>query len=392
MTDPFARIRRLQESMDQHGLDAVLCRLPENVVFLSEHWPIHGVSIALLEREGRAHLLVPEIESAYADPEWADVEVFGWSLLKDRDLYQEVRERLTRLRDERGLASARIGVERSFEVVGSTYRAAEPIVPAEPWNAALAAVFPSATLLDCGPAIRDARKVKTAYELAKLRHANRIAEIGMQRFLAEVEPGMTETQVGAMIEHAIRAEGPGHDGARLVRASAEVAAGPDNSAGAVLLVPSTAYRIREGDLVMVELGVVVDGYWADLTYMAVAGREPSAEQRELHNIVLRAQQEAADQMRPGRPWSAPDEAARRVFAEAGLLDRFPHITGHGIGFRYHEFEPLLAPGADQPLEEGMVSSVEPGVYRPGFGGIRIEDIVAVGADGPDFLSTPREPW
>ncbi len=392
MTDPFARIRRLQESMDQHGLDAVICRLPENVVFLSEHWPIHGVSIAVLEREGRAHLLVPEIESAYANPDWAEVEVFGWLLLKDRDLYEEVRERLARIRDGRGLASARIGVERAFEVVAPSYRAAEPIVPAEPWNAALAEVFPAATLLDCGAAIADARKLKTAYELDKLRNANRIAELGMQRFLSEVEPGMTETQVGAMIEYAIRAEGPGRDGARLVRAAAEVAAGPDNSAGAVLLVPSTSYRIREGDLVMVELGVVVDGYWADLTYMAVAGREPSAEQRELHNTVLRAQRAAAEQMRPGQPWSAPDEAARRVIDEAGLLDRFPHITGHGIGFRYHEFEPLLAPGADQPLEEGMVSSVEPGVYRRGFGGIRIEDIVAVGADGPVFLSTPREPW
>ena len=392
MTDPRARIRRLQASMDQHDLDAVICRLPENVVFLTEHWPIHGVSIAVLEREGRAHLLVPEIESAYADPDWAEVEVFGWLLLKDRDLYDEVRERLTRVRGERGLASARIGVERSFEVVGSTYRAAEPIVPAEPWNAMLAEVFPAATLLDCAPAVQDARKVKTAYELDKLRNANRIAEIGMQRFLAELQPGMTEIEVGALIEHAIRAEGPGHGGARLVRASAEVAAGPDNAAGAVLLVPSTAYRIQEGDLVMVELGVVVDGYWADLTYMAVAGREPSTEQRDVHNAVLRAQQAAAAEMRPGRPWSAPDAAARHVLEEAGLLERFPHITGHGIGFRYHEFEPLLAPGADQPLEEGMVSSVEPGVYRPGFGGIRIEDIVAVGADGPDFLSTPREPW
>jgi Xaa-Pro dipeptidase len=392
VTDPFARIRRLQESMDQHGLDAVVCRLPENVVFLSEHWPIHGVSIAVLEREGRAHLLVPEIESSYANPDWADVEVFGWSLLKDRDLYEEVRERLTRVRDERGLVSARIGVERSSEVVGSSYRAAEPIVPAEPWNAALAEVFSSATLLDCGPAVRDARKVKTAYEIDKLRNATRIAEIGMRRFLTGVEPGMTEIEVGAMVEHAIRAEGPGQNGARLVRAAAEVAAGPVNSAGAVLLVPSTSYRIRERDLVMVELGVVVDGYWSDLTYMAVAGREPSAEQRTLHNTVLRAQQEAAEQMRPGRPWSAPDEAARRVFEEAGLLDLFPHITGHGIGFRYHEFEPLLAPGADQPLEEGMVSSVEPGLYRHGFGGIRIEDIVVVGADGPEFLSTRREPW
>ncbi|MDT3682166.1 MAG: Xaa-Pro peptidase family protein [Truepera sp.] len=392
MTDPFTRIRRLQASMRHHGLDAIVCRLPENVVFLSEHWPIHGVSIAVLEQEGRAHLLIPEIETAYANPDWADVEVFGWSLVKDRDLYEEVRERLSRIRDERGLSSACIGVEQSFEVVGSSYRAAEPIVPAAPWNAALTEVFPSATLVDCRPAVIDARKVKSTYELAKLRNANRIAEIGMQRFLAELEPGMTEIELGAMIEHAIRAEGPGHDGARLVRASAEVSAGPHNSARAVLLVPSTAYRIREGDLVMVELGVVVDGYWADLTYMAIAGREPSAEQRGLHNTVLRAQQEAADQMRPGRPWSAPDEAARRVFKDAGLLDHFPHITGHGIGFRYHESEPLLAPGADQPLEEGMVSSVEPGVYRFGSGGIRIEDIVAVGAQGPEFLSTPREPW
>lgn len=392
MTDPLARIRRLQASMNQRGLDAVICRLPENVVFLSEHWPIHGVSIAVLQREGRALLLIPEIESAYADPDWAEVEVFGWSLLKDRDLYDELRQRLTRVRDERGLAAARIGVERSFEVVGPTYRAAEPIVPAEQWNAALAEVLPAAALLDCGPAIVDARKVKTAYELDKLRVANRIAEIGMQRFLAELAPGMTEIEVGALIEYAIRAEGPGHGGARLVRASAEVAAGPDNAAGAVLLVPSTTYRIREGDLVMVELGVVVDGYWADLTYMAVAGREPSAEQRDIYNTVLRAQQAAATEMRPGRPWSAPDAAARRVLEEAGLLEHFPHITGHGIGFRYHEFEPLLAPGADQPLEEGMVSSVEPGVYRSGFGGIRIEDIVAVGRDGPVFLSTPREPW
>jgi Xaa-Pro aminopeptidase len=378
--------------MSQHDLDAVVCRLPENVVFLAEHWPIHGVSIAVLEREGHAHLLIPEIESAYANGDWAEIEVFGWSLVKDRDLYVEVRERLERIRDERGLASGRIGVERSFEVVGSTYRAAEPVVPAEPWSAALEEVFASATLVDCGPAIRDARKVKTPYELERLRNANQIAEIGMNRFVADVEPGMTEIEAGAMIEHAIRADGPGHGGARLVRASAEVAAGPQNSAGAVLLVPSTSYRIQEGDLVLVELGVVVDGYWADLTYMAVAGRDPDEDQRELYNTVLRAQQEAARQMRPGLPWSAPDEAARTVFEEAGLADRFPHITGHGIGFRYHEFEPVLAPGADTSLEEGMVSSVEPGVYRAGFGGIRIEDIVAVGAEGPDFLSTPRDPW
>ena len=69
-----------------------------------------------------------------------------------------------------------------------------------------------------------------------------------------------------------------------------------------------------------------------------------------------------------------------------------HITGHGVGFRYHESIPMLVPGAEERLEVGMVSSVEPGVYIPGFGGVRIEDNVAVGADGPSFLSTPRTPW
>ncbi len=97
-------------------------------------------------------------------------------------------------------------------------------------------------------------------------------------------------------------------------------------------------------------------------------------------------------MRNGNLCSAPDKAGRDVLEKAGLGKYFTHITGHGVGFRYHEFIPFLAPGAEDKLETGMVSSVEPGIYIDGFGGIRIEDNVAVGADGPVFLSTPRKPW
>jgi Xaa-Pro aminopeptidase len=81
-----------------------------------------------------------------------------------------------------------------------------------------------------------------------------------------------------------------------------------------------------------------------------------------------------------------------VLDKAGLGKYFVHITGHGVGLRYHEFIPFLMPGAMGTLEKGMVSSIEPGVYIPDFGGLRIEDNVAVGADGPIFLSTPRKPW
>ncbi len=202
---------------------------------------------------------------------------------------------------------------------------------------------------------------------------------------------MTENQVGAMVEYHIRSDGPGTKGARLARALCEVGAGPVGSTKGTLLVPSSTYTIQAGDFVMIELATDVDGYWSDLTYMAVAG-ESSARQKEVYNHLLEAQQAAAAEMRPGASFTDPDTAARKALEKAGLSQYFVHITGHGVGLRYHEFIPFLSPGVTGTLEKGMVSSIEPGIYIPDFGGVRIEDNVAVGAEGPIFLSTPRKPW
>jgi Xaa-Pro dipeptidase len=289
------------------------------------------------------------------------------------------------------LKGKKIGVEKSFEVTGPTYRAAEPVVPAAPWQNLLAEVFADAELVDAFDLISAARAIKGDYELEKLRVANEISEMGIHYALDKLEPGMTEAQVGALIEYKIRADGPGYKGARLMRANAEVAAGPVGSTKGTLLIPSTDYRTQEGDFVMVELATIVDGYWSDLTYMAVVG-EPSERQKEVYNTLLEAQQAAAQRMCQGASFSDPDSAARQVLEKAGLGEYFVHITGHGVGYRYHEFIPFLMPGAAGVLERGMVSSVEPGVYIPDFGGLRIEDNIAVGETGPIFLSTPRKPW
>lgn len=391
MTVNTFRIERLRAEMRQAGINALVCRLPENVAYLTDYWPHHGFSVAVLPVDGKTILFLPEIEEEYAKPDWADYTLFGWGLLKDGNLYENYRRLLSGVHDRLGLSSATVGVEQSFEVVGSTYRSAEPVVPAAPWSGLLNDVFAQATLVDTAGIIQIARAVKGPYELDMLRRANAIAEMGMNAFLAELQPGMSEVEIGALIEHTIRSKGPGYQGARLVRASAEVGAGTVGSAKGTLLVPSTTYVVQEGDIVMVELATVVDGYWSDLTYVAVAGT-PSERQKTVYNAVLDAQQAGAAQMKAGQPFTAPDTAARDVLKAADLDTYFVHITGHGVGWRYHEFIPFIMPGIEGTLEAGMVSSVEPGVYIPGFGGIRIEDNVAVGQDGPIFLSTPRQPW
>ncbi|MHC1781364.1 MAG: M24 family metallopeptidase [Anaerolineaceae bacterium] len=385
------RFETLQKKMAAAGLAALVCRLPENVVYLTEYWPHHGFSFVVFPQTGKPRLFVPEVEEEYTSTDWADVTTFGWGLLKDGDLYENFRRLLTGINESLSLKGKKIGVEQSWEVTAPTYRAAEPVVPGKPWHDLLASVFAGSTLVDNNDFLSGARSTKTAYELDKLRIANEIAEMGINYAIAGLKPGLTEAQVGAMIEYKIRADGPGYKGARLMHAFAEVGAGPVGSTKGTLLIPSTVYKLQEGDFVMIELATVVDGYFSDLTYMAVVG-QPSARQKEVYNHLLEAQQAAARALRPGASCDDPDKAARKVLDAAGLGQYFVHITGHGVGHRYHEFIPFLMPGAGGKLEEGMVTSVEPGVYIEGFGGLRIEDNVAVGKDGPVFLSTPRKPW
>jgi Xaa-Pro aminopeptidase len=117
----------------------------------------------------------------------------------------------------------------------------------------------------------------------------------------------------------------------------------------------------------------------------VAG-QPTAEQREVHELVRRAQGAAIAAVRPGAEAAAVDEAARRIIRQAGRDAQFMHITGHGLGYRYHEYAPLLAPGSRDILRAGMIHSVEPGLYGPAFGGIRIEDDLLVTEQGGEVLA------
>jgi len=183
----------------------------------------------------------------------------------------------------------------------------------------------------------------------------------------------------------VMVRGTAFHGTRRVRAFAQVATGPEESAvGYRPNEISTTRTLRDGDAALLELGVVVDGYWADRTRVRIAGR-PAAAQQKIFDVVREAQEAAIAAIRPGVLCAEVDAAARGVIRRNGYEQYFPHITGHGLGFRYHESVGLLAPSSTEVLAEGMIVTVEPGIYRQPEGGFRIEDDVLVTPTGAEVL-------
>jgi Xaa-Pro dipeptidase len=186
------------------------------------------------------------------------------------------------------------------------------------------------------------------------------------------------------------AKGIGYKGAQRVRGYAQVATGPEETSIAYRMNEiSTTRRLRSGDVAMLELGVVADGYWADRTRVRVAG-EPTDEQARVFATLCAAQRASIEAIRPGVTGAEVDEAGRAVIRDAGYGKAFPHITGHGLGFGYHESSPKLAPDSKDVLEEGMLTSVEPGIYFTPVGGFRVEEDVLVTKSGAEVLGEFRK--
>jgi Xaa-Pro dipeptidase len=219
-----------------------------------------------------------------------------------------------------------------------------------------------------------------------IKAAKEIAALGLQAFREKADIGVSGIDLVAHVEHTIMTRGPGHNGARRVRAFAQVSTGATETVIAYRpMVISTPRPMESGDLAVLEMAVVADGFWSDRTRAAVAG-QPSGEQKRAFDAVRRAQEATIEAIRPGVTAAEVDHAARGVLHAAGYDDEaFLHVTGHGLGLRYHEPTPLICPGGETVLEEGMVHTVEPGLYVPGMGGIRLEENVIVTATGCEVM-------
>lgn len=224
------------------------------------------------------------------------------------------------------------------------------------------------------------RQVKDREEIAAIRRAIDLAQRGFGVIRAALRPEKTEKQVADELEHQMRLFGAAREGFPSI-----VAAGP--RAALPHAVPG-AHPVGESDFLLIDWGARADLYHSDLTRVLVTGRI-SPKFRRIYEIVRKAQAKAIEAIRPGVTAEEVDAAARHVIAEAGFGRRFTHGLGHGIGLAVHE-APRMAARNTMLLRAGMVITVEPGVYLPGWGGVRLEDDVLVTRDGCEVLSSvPR---
>jgi Xaa-Pro aminopeptidase len=221
------------------------------------------------------------------------------------------------------------------------------------------------------------RTRKDAGELAHIRRAVEIAEGALAATIGEIHAGMTEFDVGARLERALRERGSEAHPFETIVAGGERSALPH--------ARCSGRTLRRGDLLIVDFGATSGGYCSDITRTFAIGAATS-EQRDVYDVVREANATASAGVRAGMRGSDADALAREYIERLGLGAEFGHSLGHGIGLDVHE-APRLAKTADAPLPLGSVVTIEPGVYREGWGGVRIEDDVFLGADGPTVLTS-----
>ena len=241
---------------------------------------------------------------------------------------------------------------------------------------------PSARFVDISPAVIKTRLVKDAQEIDLIQRACDIASRSFEETLAFIRSGVTEAEIAAELVYRMQKNGATAPSFRTIVGSGPNGAEPHYSAG--------PRKIERGDMIVIDFGAQYRMYCSDITRTVVIGR-PSAEQRRMYDTVARAQAAALAKMKPGARGKSVDATARSLIDRTKYKGRFIHGLGHSVGLAVHDPSSGLSPGSDLVLRPNMVLTNEPGVYVPGFGGVRIEDDVQVTKGVPRVLSTaPRE--
>lgn len=220
------------------------------------------------------------------------------------------------------------------------------------------------------------RLIKSEDEQSILRYAAKIADKAFEHILNYIKPGVRELDIANELEYFMRKEGASSSSFEIIVASGIRSSLPHGAA--------SNKKISHGELVTLDFGALYNGYCSDITRTVAVGKI-SDQLKEIYDVVLTAQRIGVEGIKPGMKASEADALTRNYITEQGYGNYFGHSTGHGIGLEIHE-GPALSPRSDVALEEGMVVTVEPGIYLPNIGGCRIEDDVVITENGNERLT------
>ncbi|HEY2460698.1 MAG TPA: Xaa-Pro peptidase family protein [Candidatus Acidoferrum sp.] len=372
--------RHVRQMMEQHDLDAIVVRAPDNVLYLTNYWTMKGYDLVIFPREGDPTLLViePQFREGQNTAWNKDVRFFPFYHPSDpRPPMVRAVEMAVEVLRERKLIR-RVGIELSQMSQICDRMVGEPTVY---WQGFYDAFRASCSeVVDAAPLLADVRAVKTEQEIERMRLANELAAIGMEHARKNIKPGMKESEVAAMIEGHIHAVGVGYKNkVEMARAFTLVWSGPG-----IATFTATSHRpVIENEPTLVEIWVCADGYWTDLTKNLCPGKL-TADYDRLLDQLLNIFGDAIGCVKGGAPLGDIDRIIRKGIAAAGYPGQPSHPVAHGVGARAHE-APYSHQAAAGTMKAGMVLAIEPGAYWAGGGGLRLEDNFLVTANGCEKL-------
>jgi Xaa-Pro aminopeptidase len=350
------RLSRLRARFDEHEIDALVVTTLPNVRYLTGFSGSAGVltvtrDAALLATDGRYRTQSAEQLAQAGASDEVDIAIGPVS--------EQRQAALARL----GSGIDRIGLEGDNVT----------------WNAqrTWAELLGVDRLVPTSNAVEALRECKDAAELARMERAAAIADAALYEVLPLMSEGVTEEHFALELDTAMRKGGAESTAFETIVAAGENSAKPHHRPG--------ARRISKGDPVVVDFGATFEGYRSDMTRTFCVDADPDGELARIFEVVRTSQAAGADAVRPGISAKEVDDVCRRIITDAGWADRFEHGTGHGVGLDIHE-APTVSQLGTAILAPGFVVTVEPGVYVPGHGGVRVEDTLVVTDDGARALT------
>lgn len=343
------RIEALRKRLAEKSIEALLVSKLENCFYLSG---FSGSSGVLLVTKENVLLFTDFRYVAQARDEAPQCQIVEWHTPVWREFASSIR----------ALGLASVGFEADSLTVSQYSKIKEAVSRAE--------------MKEASGLVEELRALKDSEEVGRIRQAAEVADAALEHLISYIRPGVKERELAVEADYFMRKRGAESEAFPTIIAGGERSALPH--------AQPTDRPLKEGDFVLIDLGARCQGYHSDTTRTFVLG-SASEEQKRLHQVVVEAQKRALELAAEGRGAVQVDKVARNVIAGAGLGEYFGHGTGHGVGLEVHE-RPRIAPMSEDKLGTGMVFAIEPAVYLPELGGVRIEDDVYLGENGPEVLT------